>query len=41
MTEKKCENCAYRKGIVCDLDGGHIGFDWYCDEFKMIDGDME
>ena len=40
---KKCENCIHRKGIICGLDGGHIGFDWWCDyfEFECGKGDLE
>lgn len=34
MTEKICENCIHRKGIVCDLDGGHIDFTSWCDYFE-------
>lgn len=30
----ECENCIHRKGIVCDLDGGHIDFTSWCDYFE-------
>ena len=34
MTEKRCENCKYLIGIVCGLTDGHVGFDWWCDDFE-------
>lgn len=35
----ECENCIHRKGIVCDLDGGHIDFTSWCDYFEYKGGD--